>query len=62
MTQKIESIKDFIVECVMRPDEEYEIFEYECSAGLRLEIYALAPDTSPEPFRSAMSFLGFKNY
>ena len=43
-------------------DDAYYIFEEQCSAELRDEIYALAAANTPEPFRSAMHNMGYTNY
>jgi len=40
----------------------YGVFEYNTAENVRNEVYKLADPKSPEPFRSAMSKLGFKDY
>lgn len=62
MAMKIKTLKDFVLECVKRPGEEADIFEDECTQSLRTQIYSLAGDDTPEPFRSAMFIIGFTDY
>jgi len=42
--------------------EAYDVFEYECTDVVRDYVLCAADPDSPEPFRSAMNNLGFKNY
>lgn len=60
----LNSINAFICRCVELDDisDAYDVFEYECTAWLRREIYKFAATDSAEPFRSAMNRLGFEDY
>jgi hypothetical protein len=60
----LNSINAFICRCVELDDisDAYDVFEDECTAWLRKEIYKFAEASSPEPFRSAMNRLGFEEY
>lgn len=42
--------------------DAYDVFEFECTDSVRDQVYAFADVDSPEPFRSAMYNLGFKDY
>lgn len=42
--------------------DSYDVFEYECTDEVRDYVLGFADDNSPEPFRSAMYNLGFKDY
>lgn len=52
--QRVQELKDV--------SDAYDLFEDECTDALRDKIYDLADPASPEPFRSAMTKLGFVNY
>ena len=43
-------------------DDMYDVFEDDTTDKVRDEVYSLADPKSPEPFRSAMIKLGFKDY
>lgn len=56
---------DSFVNCVTNLEDisdAYDLFEFECTDSVRDQVYAFADVDSPEPFRSAMYNLGFKNY
>lgn len=57
----IDTIKQFIDVVKDDIDSAYDVFEERCSDDLRDKIYGLGGD-SPEPFRAAMIFLGFKDF
>jgi hypothetical protein len=59
----ITNIAEFIQRCeVSTNDQIYEMFEFDCSDEVRVDIYFWADLSSPEPFRSAMHALGFTEY
>ena len=61
----IDTLRMFILMCNADPDNHdaiYEMFEDDCTLGLRKQIYTLADNGSSEPFRSAMHNIGFPNY
>lgn len=58
----IDTLHEFIMLCLARPDAAFELFENSCTEDLRAKIYDFADPASPEPFRSAMHSLGFANY
>lgn len=58
----ITTVKDFIirVEALADKSDAYYLFEDECSEQVRDAVYQLAEIDNPEPFRSAMSVIGFE--
>jgi len=61
----IRTLRDFIDVCrndLTDISDAYDVFEFECTTELQETIYQLADDDSPEPFRSAMTRLGFTDY
>ena len=57
----INTVDAFIKICkTSSKDEIYNIFENDCADEVRNKIYELADEDSPEPFRSAMEWLGIK--
>ena len=61
---KLKTLRDFIrrVDQLKNVQDAYDVFEDECTDDLREVIYEFADLKSPEPFRSAMIKLGYKNY
>jgi hypothetical protein len=64
MNEMLETIEAFVSRCQSLGEisDAYDVFEFECSPVLRDQIYALGGEDDPEPFRSAMHELGFRNY
>lgn len=60
----VSNLRTFILLCIANYDQDaiYEMFEDQCTAALRDQIYSLADPASPEPFRSAMINMGFIDY
>lgn len=60
----ITTLRMFILLCNTNPDHVfiYHLFEDLCTEELRNQIYSLADDDTPEPFRSAMYNMGFPDY
>ena len=60
----LKTLRDFIlrVEQLNKVQDAYDVFEDECTDDLREVIYDFADLKSPEPFRSAMIKIGYKNY
>jgi hypothetical protein len=61
---KLKTLRDFIrrVDQLKNVQDAYDVFEDECTDDLREVIYDFADLKSPEPFRSAMIKIGYKNY
>lgn len=60
----INNIKDFCnrIERLKHLENAYYVFEEDCTDELRDQIYNLVDDSSVEPFRDAMHYLGFVDY